>query len=152
MQRKKCFAIAFLVFGFLFFLPGAVLDGLGKHFLTRIGLVSLDTLVNVFAVVLYIAIPGAGSQYLFNMRVEFETHLETVNHVLLFTSSCASNFSLLCELCCRQKSFIATYNSYSDHKEYLLLFILTSVSGLISWLFYISFVLLIVLTVYACQL
>ena len=146
MQRKKCFAIAFLVFGFLFFLPGAVLDGLGKHFLTRIGLVSLDTLVNVFAVVLYIAIPGAGSQYLFNMRVEFETHLETVNHVLLFTSSCASNFSLLCELCCRQKSFIATL------KEYLLLFILTSVSGLISWLFYISFVLLIVLTVYACQL
>ena len=46
---------------------------------TKIGLVSLGTLTNVSVYVLMVAILDVGGQYLFNMQLEFKTHLELFN-------------------------------------------------------------------------
>lgn len=79
---RKSFAIAIL-FHILFLLLSAIFGWTEKCFLpvfnlslpktrvTSIGPVSLDTLANVFALVLFTVVLGAGGQYLFNMHVEF---------------------------------------------------------------------------------
>ena len=51
--------------------------------MTKIGVVSLDTLAYVFFSDLYFVILGLSGQHFFNMHIEFEAHLKTVQEVIL---------------------------------------------------------------------
>ena len=89
---SRVFVMQIPVFDFLLFFPlVASLGQTSRGFLpmmnywslpTRlvimIRLNSLGIVANVFAYVLLIVIPDSGGQHLFNMRVEFKTHSETI--------------------------------------------------------------------------
>ena len=95
----KSFPIAILVFFvsflFFFFLLVAFSRHTGRSCLpmnyrslstnqvNRIGLVFFNTLANIFVYVLLIFISDADGQYLFTMRMEFRTRLESVYHDVL---------------------------------------------------------------------